>query len=205
MNVLRMFLIRLIDAVLSVPWIFEAQQRLCNNYEAVREAFKTYLDVSGKDILDIGCSTGTCGATAVPIERNRYVGIDIEPKYIEIAKRMYPRGTFAAMDARRLEFADRRFDVIFFTGSLHHMEDQVIIDCFKEVRRVLKDDGVVLLAEPLFTKGSYLSNFLLRLDRGKHIRDKEGYQRFLSEFRIVEEGYFRLSFHRFCSFVLRKK
>ncbi len=202
---MREYLIRLIDSVLSIPLIFEWQQKLCNNYGAVREAFKPWLNVSGKDILDIGCSTGTCAAAAVAMERNRYVGIDIEPQYVEIAGNRYPQGTFLAMDARQLNFESKRFDLILIISSLHHMEDQVVADCFKEVERVLKDDGMVLSCEPLFTRGSYLSNFLLKLDRGEYIRDEEGYQQFLANFQIVEKGYFKLSFHRFCSFVLKKK
>lgn len=202
---MRAFLIKLIDSVLSVPLIFEWQQRLCNNYGAVQEAFKPWLDVSGKDILDIGCSTGTCAAAAVPMDRNRYVGIDIESKYIDIARKTYPLGTFFAMDARRLDFENERFDLILIISSFHHMEDQVVADCFKEINRVLKRDGVVLTTEPLFTEGSFVSNFLLKLDRGKYIRTEEGYRRFMRYFRIVHEGYFKLSFHRFCAFVLKKK
>lgn len=202
---MRNFLIKLIDGVLSIPLIFEWQQKLCNNYGAVHEAFKSHLTVSGKDILDIGCSTGTCAAAAVDMDQNRYVGIDIVPEYVKIAGDRYPQGTFLAMDARRLEFESKRFDLILIISSLHHMEDQVVADCFTEVRRVLKDDGTVLSCEPLFTPGSYLSNFLLKLDRGEYIRSEEGYQRFLKNFQIVEKGYFKLSFHRFCSFVLKKK
>ena len=54
---------RLIHFTLSFPMIFELQQRICNNYGAIRNEFRDYLAGRGKNILDVGCSTGTCGNT----------------------------------------------------------------------------------------------------------------------------------------------
>ncbi len=195
----------ILDFVLSNPVIFDWQQRLCNHYGSVREHFRDYLEVSDKDILDIGCSTGACARQAVPLERNRYIGIDIEPKYVQLAAKRCPAGQFLVMDARAMKFEACRFDVVMFVGALHHMDDGIIKSCFQEIRRVLRDDGVVLCAEPVFTPGKRLSTFLLKNDRGKYIRDEEGYQRLFDGFRVERQDYFRFAVHRFCSFVLRKQ
>ncbi|MBI5559851.1 MAG: class I SAM-dependent methyltransferase [Deltaproteobacteria bacterium] len=201
---MRGIVIRLIDMVLSAPAVFEWQQRLCNDYSAVREEFKTHLDSSGKDILDIGCSTGACAGKVVSMDKNRYVGIDTRADYIKTASERYPRGAFLHMDARRLDFMDNRFDVVILSGTLHHMDDGLTRECLKEARRVLKNDGAVLVAEPVFTKGSFLSNLLLGLDRGRFIRSLEGYRGLFNGFSIIRENFFRFSLHRFCSFVLVK-
>jgi ubiquinone/menaquinone biosynthesis C-methylase UbiE len=190
---------------LSQPRIFQWQQQLCNNYGAVKEHFASYLDVSGRDVLDIGCSTGNCAAAIVPMERNRYVGIDIVPGYIELARKRHPAGSFLCMDARALTFRDNSFDLITAIATLHHMSDELINDCLKEVRRVLRADGIVLCAEPLFTRGRPLSNLLLTFDRGKFIRAREGYQALFRGFDLSEVRYFDFSIHRFCSFILRRK
>ncbi len=195
----------ILDFVLSNPVIFDWQQRLCNHYGSVREHFRDYLEVSDKDILDIGCSTGACARQAVPLERNRYIGIDIEPKYVQLAAKRCPAGQFLVMDARAMKFEACRFDVVMFVGALHHMDDGIIKSCFQEIRRVLRDDGVVLCAEPVFTPGKRLSTFLLKNDRGKYIRTEEGYQRLFDGFRVERQDYFRFAVHRFCSFVLRKQ
>jgi ubiquinone/menaquinone biosynthesis C-methylase UbiE len=195
----------MVSRLLSQPRLFQWQQRLCNNYGAVREHFATYLDVSGKDILDIGCSTGNCASTIVPMARNRYVGIDIAADYIELARKQYPAGSFLHMNARKLTFKENSFDVVTFIASLHHMSDELISACLKEVRRVLRTDGVVLCAEPVFTKGRRLSTLFLNCDRGKYIRAREGYQALFHGFHVSEARYFDFSIHRFCSFILRRE
>jgi ubiquinone/menaquinone biosynthesis C-methylase UbiE len=192
------------DLFLSPAVLFELQQRLCNNYTAIRDHFRDYLDVHDRDILDVGCSTGTCASVAVRMDQNRYIGIDVAPQYVRLAARRHPAGKFLTMDARQLSFADNSFDVVMFIGVLHHMDDQLIKDCLKDIRRVLRRDGVVLCAEPVFTPGKLLSTVLLTCDRGRHIRNEAGYRGLFDGFAIASQRYFSFSIHRFCSFVLKK-
>lgn len=88
------------------------------------------------------------------------------------------------MDARRLTFDDRIFDLALFVGVLHHMADQLVRDCLAEVRRVLKDDGKVLVAEPVFRPRRRLSHLLPSLDRRRRIRSQVGYRDPFSGFRL---------------------
>jgi hypothetical protein len=46
---------------LSIPSLFQWQQRTCNNYKNVKTEFSDFLQASQLNILDIGCSTGVCG------------------------------------------------------------------------------------------------------------------------------------------------
>jgi ubiquinone/menaquinone biosynthesis C-methylase UbiE len=195
-------MIKLIHRLLDHPLVFDIQQKACNNYSGVREHFRDYLCTNNKDILDIGCSTGACASACVSMTDNRYMGIDIEPRYIEAARRRNPDGAFQVMDARRLMFPDQSFDVVLFVGALHHMDDGIIRDCFREIHRVLRPSGVVLCAEPVFSD-SWLSTLLLRNDRGEHIRTSAGYRALFGKYQIAREDEFRFSCHRFCSFVLR--
>src|SRR5260370_41313836 len=127
------------------------------------------------------------------MERSRYVGIDIVPGYIELARQRYPAGSFLHMDARKLTFQDNRFDLVTLIATLHHLDDELIRACLKEVKRVLRADGVVLCAEPMFTKRRPLSSLLLSMDRGKHIRTREGYQALFEGFHASEARAFDLS------------
>jgi ubiquinone/menaquinone biosynthesis C-methylase UbiE len=192
------------DWLLSRAEIFEWQQRLCNNYGSVRTHFREYLDVSGKDILDVGCATGSCGATIVSLERNRYVGVDVSPQYVARAAKRFPAGRFLAMDARRLEFPDDSFDLVLFIGVLHHMGDELVRDCFRDIRRVLRPQGVVLCAEPVFHRNEPLSTLLLTFDRGRHIRTVDGYRHLFGGLEVAQQSWVRLSVHKLCSFVLRR-
>lgn len=60
-------------------------------------------------VLDVGCGIGTL--LEILPENIDYVGIDISPDFIEIAKKSYPGYTFIQGDARYMPFQDRRFDV----------------------------------------------------------------------------------------------
>ena len=195
---------QIVHSILGNPVVFEWQQRLCNRYANLKKHFEDVLNVRGKDILDIGCSTGTCASSVLDMHMNRYVGIDIEKRYVDHATKRYPQGAFLLMDARAMEFPDNRFDIIMFVGALHHMPNDVIEDCFGQIRRVLRPEGVVLCAEPLMTPGKPISNFLLRHDRGKHIRDLAGYQSLFGDLHVKRRGYLTFAIHRFCSFVLGK-
>lgn len=195
----------LIEFALANPIFFEVQQKFCNNYKNVREEFIEHLRRHNINILDVGCSTGTSASKIFDMSTNNYYGVDISPEYIEIATKRYPEGKFFAMDARKMDFEDNFFDIVIFNGVLHHMDDQLIHACLLDIKRVMKPDGKLLVAEPLFTQGKVVSNMLLSLDRGRYIRDLDGYRDLLIEFNIERQGFFKLSLHRFCSFVAEPK
>ncbi len=196
---------QMIRIVLSVPSVFEWQQRACNDYGSVAREFEAELGDPPKTILEVGCATGVCAGEVFNMRHHDYHGIDIVPGYVERAAKLYPDGNFSCMDARDLRFSANMFDIVFFNGAMHHMADSTLRDCFRNVLRVLKDDGVVLLAEPVFTPGDWLSSLFLSLDRGDHVRDRRGYQVLFDGFEVVRQGYFSFSIHRCCSFVLQKE
>lgn len=195
--------ISFLHKLLENPIIFEIQQRICNNYSAIKVEFLDILDDGGKEILDIGCSTGTCASNIIDMCNNNYFGIDIDPSYIEVAASRSPNGRFMVMDARKMSFQDNSFDLVMFIGVLHHMNDALAISCFKEVLRVLKPGGLVIVAEPVFTPGRWMSNMLLRMDRGRNIRTESGYRSLFLGFSIKRQRYFNFSAHRFTAFLLQ--
>lgn len=193
----------LIRNTLASPKIFELQEKLCNNYSAVRDEFSGILDKAPARILDIGCAMGTCAGSIVDMKANKYVGVDISPEYIKLAKKRYPDGAFEAMDARKLPFEDGSFDLAMFIGVLHHMEEQLALDCLESVRRVLKPNGRIIVAEPVYTSGDWLSTLFLNFDRGKYIRDDAGYRKLFGNFSLERQRFFRFSIHRCSSYVFR--
>ena len=195
----------LIHRLLEVPLVFRLQQRLFNDYANVGSAFEKYLSVKNKRILDVGCSSATCAGQIVDMEQDDYFGVDINPHYIDLAKKRHPHGHFLQHDARVLPFEPDSFDVIMFIGVLHHMDDELIGSCVAEARRVLHPTGVILVAEPVFRRDWPVSTWFLERDRGKFIRTSDGYRALLDDLDIVEEKTLRLAFHEFCAFVARKR
>jgi len=76
------------------------------------------------------------------------VGIDIDPVDLGIAaKGLRRRGKvcFKVCDAERLPFPNNHFDLIGLSNALHHIEN--IPAVFKEIQRVLKKEGWLLVNE----------------------------------------------------------
>ena len=147
---------KIIELFLKNPYIFKLQQKI-NNYDVVKNEFQKYLTRKNKKILEVGCSTGNLARQIIDMENNSYYGIDISQKYIDIATQSSLKGTFLQMDARKLNFDNEFFDIIMLSSVLHHIDDNVGKNCFKEVHRVLKKEGVVIVAEPILNPKSFLS------------------------------------------------
>ena len=70
--------------------------------------------------LDIGCAAGGFSGIMKSFNPNlRYVGVDIIPQLIELAKITYPDSQFYVGDGINLPFAPDSFELVFSTGILH--------------------------------------------------------------------------------------
>lgn len=183
--------------------VFEWQQRLCNNYSSIFTEFGSVFKIKNQRILDIGTSTGLCAERVLARQEHQYTGIDINQNYVEAAARRFSSGHFYTMDARKLLFPDGSFDLAMFIGVIHHMDDKLVRECLGEIARVLSPNGRVIVAEPVFTPGKWLSTVLLKMDRGDYIRNKDSYQSLFNGFSVERQRFFRFSAHRFCSFILK--
>ncbi|HEY7626683.1 MAG TPA: methyltransferase domain-containing protein [Ilumatobacteraceae bacterium] len=104
------------------------------------------IDVSGRDVLDIGCGSG--GATVDLVRRHgagHVVGIDVETPVCEHARQRVERagltGTIDIMfvEPGPLPFPDGSFDIVFSKDSIVHIADKEAL-C-RDVFRVLRPGG----------------------------------------------------------------
>ncbi|MFX0137112.1 MAG: class I SAM-dependent methyltransferase [Candidatus Hodarchaeota archaeon] len=100
-------------------------------------------EFKNKDILEIGCGTGTDG---FEFAKNgaRYVGIDLTPNSIKLAKERFKlfnvEGKFEIVNAEEtLPFPDNSFDHIYSFGVIHHTPNSEAI--VNEMYRVLRPGG----------------------------------------------------------------
>jgi len=110
----------------------------------VKFLFDNYL-ILGEKILDLGCGN----ARFLPFfeeARVDYVGVDVCPELIEIAKQKYPKRKFYIQNAQNLSFPNNFFDKVYSIAVLHHIpSEQFRIQFLKEARRVLKPKGLLVL------------------------------------------------------------
>ncbi len=121
-------------------------------YWAVEDGAERYADLVaelavGADVLEYGCGLGTRGGEFAPVA-NSFHAIDISEAAIRqvSATVTAPNVHFEVMDAMKLEYPDRSFDLVYGSGIVHHLDTEVSA---REVARVLRTGGTALFWEPL--------------------------------------------------------
>lgn len=106
----------------------------------------------GHRVLDVGCGTGnllrSIGKRYPTVD---LVGLDPDPKALARAGRKVRRaGLTVRLDrgfAQELPYPDSSFDRVFSSLMLHHLDSTSKDALLAEVRRVLRPDGVLVLAD----------------------------------------------------------
>jgi len=104
----------------------------------------------GEKFLDVGCGTGSLLKVARKLHPdNEMVGIDIDKKILEIAKKKLDSIgiTLINTGAENLPFPDNSFDVVVSTLIFHHLPTEIKLKALSEIKRVLKPDGRFLLVD----------------------------------------------------------
>lgn len=101
--------------------------------------------LDGGKILDVGCGNGNL-FTYLPDGKYELFGVDFSKNMIVEAKKNCQNATFSVADAEKLPFGDDTFDIIVCNASFHHyIRPNTVL---KEMHRVLKDGGKVLIGDP---------------------------------------------------------
>ena len=106
---------------------------------------------NSEKILDACCGTGfLTNILLKEISTNIKVhGIDISHNQIKIAKQKinHPNVYFKVSDARKIPYENNHFDKTFITFALHEMPKTVRKKILKELSRVTKNDGKIIILE----------------------------------------------------------
>jgi ubiquinone/menaquinone biosynthesis C-methylase UbiE len=110
------------------------------------------LNQKDQDILEIGCGSGYGAVLLSRLEPKSYIGIDLMPEMIDLAKRQpgLENAEFLVMDATDMSLLPNESkDVAVIFDILHHIPKwrEVIREC----HRVLRGGGRVFLDEPSAT------------------------------------------------------
>ena len=111
----------------------------------VREFIEIVNPMEGESLLDVGCGTGAF-INQLKSMLLSVTGIDLSSNSISMALAASPWCSWTVGDAESLPFADKSFDILTFSGILHHLPDLAKI--LGESRRVLKPGGRVFGYDP---------------------------------------------------------
>jgi SAM-dependent methyltransferase len=104
-------------------------------------------DWRAKEIVDVGCGTGAILKQLGNPEKN--VGIDLAPEAISFCRQ---RGLNNVQqgDIHALPFPDASFDAVICSSVLYHQWVSDLEGAVREMHRVLRPDGVLLINVPAF-------------------------------------------------------
>ena len=178
------------------------------NYEARRYTFigNYFRNIKGK-LLDVGCCRGGL---------RKYINRELDYYGVDVLINNFENYIRINLNSKILPFKNKQFDAVNCSDVLEHLFYP--LEMLKEIKRVLKDDGVVLVSLPN-DKG--LNRIFL--DLFSNIRSYEdtifdhhwrfsiqtARKFFQNEFKIIEESsefgpmfskyLFFLKFRKFCS------
>jgi ubiquinone/menaquinone biosynthesis C-methylase UbiE len=122
-----------------------------------------YAQIKDDDlVLEVGCGSGHI---LERIKRGKLTGIDVSPTQIERAgKKLNGKAELIRSPGEAIPFPDKHFDRVICTEVFEHVLEPA--DVLSEMRRVVKDEGVISLSVPnekliMIAKG-FLLNFGFR-------------------------------------------
>jgi SAM-dependent methyltransferase len=164
---------------LDRPIAYDLTQRLAGKPKVCRVFVTEYLrPVAGARILDLACGTGELLRYLPPMS---YLGVDINGRYVEQARARHGHcAQFICGDIVHADIPDASFDLVTAVGVLHHLNDDVAAVAVGIARRALRDGGRFVVLEPCRLDGqSLVARAIIALDRGKFVRNSDGYEALL--------------------------
>lgn len=151
------------------------------------DIFSLMGDIEGKKILEIGCGMGWL--TKILAGKGAEIwAFDISLEAIKNAKDFISKSNldgkvhFDQMSAEQLSYDSSMFDVVIGNAILHHVD---LASTTKEIKRVMKEDGIGLFIEPLG------HNPLLNLYRllTPNLRSEDERPLLFDDFQLFEEHF----------------
>ncbi len=184
-------------ALLDRPAIFNLSQlAISGGQRATKRWAQAWLDArDGDHILDVCCGTGEFAALFPPRVTpysegvGGYLGVDLNERYIDYARERYGEvagRAFAAVDATQLRLAPDSFDRALFINSMHHFPDELNRGILREVARVLRPGGRLIVIDMVGDDRRAAQRFFLDRDRGEQLRPLAAQLALLGESFAIE-------------------
>lgn len=101
--------------------------------------------IKNKRALDIGCWTGQL-EKLISQDAKTIVGLEPDRNAVKVATKNIPEASFMVGTAEKLPFKNQSFDVVTFLDVIEHVPAHSELTCLKEIHRVLKSNGILILS-----------------------------------------------------------
>ncbi len=163
-------------SILERPLVYRAVQLFPGYFltQAYRRLLFRHLRAAPSEtVLDVGCGTGNY---VDYFPQQRYIGLDINPDYIEHATRIHGQAanaTYVCLDLNKLKDANLNADYGFCLAVTHHLTDSELQDMIRNVLESVRSAFIIVdLCLPSIWSNP-VGYLLVKLDRGKYGRPRE--------------------------------
>ena len=142
----------IIDVWNRVSESYSAEAVAQPDYQASIETIvKCIGDPSGKECVEVGCGSGVISAALGRMGAKTSL-VDKSPKALDFARKHFEKNGITAefhlQDATDMKFPDGNFDVVWNAGVIEHFTDEGKIALIREMWRVVKPGGILLIMVP---------------------------------------------------------
>ena len=133
----------------------------------------------GISVLDVGCGPAEILELLQDVN---YIGLDHNPNYIATATKKYgAKGTFICAGVDQLnDFGLKTFDRIIILGVMHHLDDAQLAKLMMSLKDRLNQGGTLITFDVAYEdKQNLIAKLLAKNDRGKFVRTKVQYLKFI--------------------------
>lgn len=160
---------------LKVPFLYDLMQ-VCLTGGFLSKVISEVQIPKGKKILELGCGTGTLSKE---LNCHTYVGVDLNPNFIEFAKTKFPQYSFKVLDIVTQRLPKEKFDYIVIMNVLHHLKDKEVNQLFKKIKKLTKARKMIIIeGKPV----GLLAPVLKKLDDGNNFRDFRHLEKIISAY-----------------------
>jgi trans-aconitate methyltransferase len=198
----------MLSKLLENPYIYRLWAGLMASVK-LKVLQKEIENLGYKTIVDLGC--GPAINTRLFADK-RYIGIDINPKYIEYSKKRYPSATFLVADVAKDKYKlPHNPDLFVINSLLHHICEEETKLILNNVRQQLPKQGKVLIIENILPpEEKRIKHWLVLHDRGKFSKTYKDWKELFAQYFEIEKGYlfdakllYFFSIWELCLFVLK--
>ncbi len=112
----------------------------------------------GADVLELACGPGNVSKYVLNKRPDlQWLGTDLAPNMLTLAKENNPRATFELMDARKIGNLNKQVDAVLCGFCLPYLSKEEAIQLIRDAAKILKSGGILYLStmEDDYTKSEY--------------------------------------------------
>ncbi|MGL5749550.1 MAG: class I SAM-dependent methyltransferase [Paraclostridium sp.] len=136
------------------------------------------LNLKAPKILEIGVETGNLASKFLASGYD-LIGIDQSRDMLNVCKSKYPNLIVRLGEFLKIPYSDNSFDVIVSTYAFHHLNDDEKSVAIKEMIRVLKGNGYIVIGDLMFENKFMETNILQTLSQDQILEIKDEYYSYI--------------------------